>query len=218
MSFLAPFPGANAVVLTFQGGQGTGNTGAAANHTFSMDCGAGGDVVLCGQALTASAWSTVTIGGVTATIRAQTSTGSTTLIGIWTATGVPSGIQNVVLSVTGTSSRYGADLYLISGHSSLVPASTATDNTHTSGSPAQTLNVPSGGGVVGTGMEATGTATTASWSGITTDFSGTDGLGGTVYTSGSMSTAAANASFATSVTFSGGSVFRAIGAWAVWSP
>lgn len=206
--------GGDVVKLTLLDHDFTGNVGGG-SHNFSMDCGAGGDIVLCAQIFTSGNFGTVTIGGVTATPRVIADIGTAgENVGIFTAAGVPSGVQTITLSVSGgsgQSSRWGAQLYSIKGQSSLTPASTATD---TGAAPiTATLNVPIGGAVLGTGMG--GGATSATWSGITEDVDDNDGLGTVNYTSASGTFAAGNASLSTTITFNAGS--QLAGAWAVWS-
>lgn len=213
MSFLAPFPGGVAIFLTLLDHQKTGNVPGAASHTFSMNCGSGGDVVCGVQIFSSGVVGTVTIGGVTAVQRASASTGAGGLnSAIVTATGVPSGVQNVVINVSGgsgVSTRFGAQLYSISGHSTLTPSSTATDITAPY---SVTLNVPGGGAVLGTAESGT-TSSSNTWTGITEDVDDSDGLSAMTYTSASTSNLSANPALVTTVTPNSGS---SAAAWAVW--
>lgn len=196
----------------------TGNVPGASSHNFSMDCGDGGDVVLGAHIFTSGNFGTVTIGGVTATQEVVADLGASgSNSGIFTASGVPSGTQTVSIGVSGgsgVSTRFAAELYKIEGHASLTPDSTATDTSHTTGSPAATLNVPAGAAALGVAMELGGTATAASWSGLTEDVD--DSASSTIYTSASDSFPGGDASLSTSVSFTGGTTLLAVGAWAVW--
>ena len=205
------------VDLTFLDHAFTGNV-SAGSHNFSMNCGAGGDVILGAQIASTGVFGTVTIGGVTATQRTTVVSGGGFRTAIYTATGVPSGTQTVAIAVSGgsgVSTRWGAQLYSIKHQASLVPVSTATDNAHQTGTPAATLNVPIGGAAIGTAIDS-GTSTTATWTGLTTDASDNSGVS-TVYSSGSTELPSGNASLSVSVAFTGGTIAGAVACWAVWS-
>lgn len=190
---------------------------AVNSRTFSMNCGNGGDIVACVQVAGNSTLSSVTIGGITATQQVLANIAGVDRCAIYTATGVPSGTQNVVITNSASSARYGCQLYSIIGHGSLTPDSTASDTTHPTGSPAATLNVSAGGCAIGCGFEFSGTSTSATSSGLTEDADDPDGVTGAVYTSQSGEFPSGNGSLSVSFTFNA-SPARAIGAWAVWKP
>lgn len=206
--------GTGLVTLTLLSHSATGNV-SGASHNFSMNCGAGGNIVLGAQIFTSGVFGTTTIGGVTATQRVLANIGAAgEKTAIYTASGVPSGTQTITLTVSGgsgVSTRWGAQLYSISGQSSLTPVSTASD---ISAPISVTLNVPAGGAVLGT-TEAGVSSSSSTWTGITEDVDDNDGLAAICYGSASASFPGGNASLSTSVTPNSGT---AVGAWAVWGP
>lgn len=181
-----------------------------------MDCGVGGDIVAGIEVASTSnaSISSVVIGGVTAAQRILASRSFSGRAAIYTASGVPSGVQNVAVTMSGSSQDYGAQIYNIAGQSSLIPASTASDATHAN--PTATLNVPVGGAVIGAAHAFSGSPSSANWSGITKDFQDVDGTTA-VATSAHGNFAAANPSLSTTCTFTAGGTPGSVGVWAVFS-
>lgn len=132
--------------------------------TFSMDCGGGGTIIGCFSHRGIGTATAVTIGGQTAG-NSRTGAGGTVGTGIWLATGVPSGTQNVVLTLSAASNGGAtAAVYLASGVISTTPTATADSAaaTPTSGS----IDVPANGFLIGVAASVTtGANSTSTWGG-----------------------------------------------------
>jgi hypothetical protein len=183
----------------------------------SVDCGAGGDVVLAAEAFTANTFSTLTIGGVTATQEVIASAASGSRVAIYTATGVPSGLQSVIFTITGggVSTRTAIQLYSIEGHASLVPTTTATDINHATSEQSASLTFPAGSAVLAAAMQNTGNSTAQTWSGVPTDVSDQASLA--TFTTGSDYFPGGGSSYSITTDFNG-TIVAGAAAWAAWAP
>lgn len=189
------------------------------SKTFSMDCGAGGDIVACVSQFSNGTFTGVTIGGVTATQQVLGEVSTTGHTAIYTASGVPAGTQDVVITINGAGTQdWSCQLYSISGQSSLVPQRTATD---TAGNPiTATLPIPRGGLAIGIAIVVSGDGVSDSsiaWSGLIEDAEDAPRTI-TAAASASDTFADGDSALATSATGSGGSLIGPIGSWAVWGP
>jgi hypothetical protein len=172
-------------------------------------------LVACLQIATNSNFTSVTIGGVTATQLVNVARSSQDRVAIYIAN-VPSGATgDVVVTMGATGSRWGCQLYSITGQNSPTPDSTASDIV--SAAPTATLNVPAGGCVIGCAFEVGGSSASTTWSGITEDVDENDGVPLTVYTSASGQFPAGNGSLTVTATFDTGPL-NSTGVWAVWKP
>lgn len=191
MSFIAPFPGGGAVKRTFLDHQHA-LVAAASSHTFSgLAFGSGGNIIACIETNCSSAFSSVTIGGITSTALV-TLNGTQGTVGIFAVAGAPSGSQSVVANMGANATRYGVQIY---NATTIVTSSTASSSAT---SPTAALNVPVGGAVIAGAFQFGNNATT-NWTGATEDADDTDTL--TTYTSASVEVPLGNASLTVTASF-----------------
>jgi hypothetical protein len=192
------------------------STGATTQYAIIVNCGAGGDIVAVifggayGISLTISS---VTVGGQSATQRVYAQRSGLANVGIFTATGVPSGNQSVVITWNNNVTDCAVAVYSIRDYASLNPQSTAMDITSNNGSSA-TLNVPSGGAVIGGIIGFLSSPGATSWTTLTEDYDQEPNVD-VSYSGASASEMSANASYNGGATMSGGAT-ECTGAWAVW--
>jgi hypothetical protein len=186
-------------------------TGSVTSHNFSIDCGAGGNVVvgLCGGTGTISS---VTIGGQTATIQVQTTNNVGGRIALATASGVPAGVQTVAETMSVVNTNWDCFTYTLQGAGSLTPTATGSDSDVVGGSSFNTSNVLKGC-TLGYTMCTNGGAVT--WSGLTTDAE--VGTGISRSSPAHDNYVAANAARAVTTSF-GGSGNQTASVWASWGP
>ena len=189
-------------------------TGLTNTNTFSIDCGNGGDVVtLLGASGTGGiTFSTVTIGGVSATVNVQVSTGGSNVpCGIASARGCPSGVQNVVVTLSGNAASWVCHTLNMTGVGSITPTATGSDS-HAIGGESSTLSNPANGCTVAVGMCTNGGAPTV-WTGLTKDAD----VGATTFQvpGAHQNFITANAALAWTITY-GGSNNQTAGCWASW--
>jgi len=183
--------GAAGKTLTFL--QGTADAANASVYTFTaQNLGAAASdrriIVSFGARAvggTAMSVSSITVGGISATINAQTANTSADVCLVATATAhVPTGTSgDIVVTVSRSCVRAGITVYSASGLTSEVASDS---DTSTAVSPAtSSVTIPSGGFMVGFAVSSGASA--ATWSGLTEDFDGVS-EGTLVYTSASSST------------------------------
>lgn len=200
-------------------------SGPATQVSANIDLGTSGNlvIVISGSSF-ASTLGVTTISiagntGATQQILAQrTNRGMT---GIYTLSGAATGLQTVTITFNASFAFGAFTIYSISGHSSMTPASTASDTTSNS-AVAATLNVPANGGVVGS-LVGTGVGadlTSAAWTSLTEDVDSKavpSGPSDRLYSTAHASQQPANASYNGGATLTGTGTINCTGAWAVWS-
>lgn len=171
------------------------DTTSDSSHTFTgLNFGteSSGRVLIACVQTNATSISGVTIGGVTADEFANLA-GGAAIFGAFVPTGTSG---SVVISATGTGTRWGVQLYQLDGMSTLAASDT---DTSTAGDPTDTISVPAGGVAIGCALEIAGDSTTCTWSGVTGDATDTDAL--TVYSSGSIEIPAGDAALVITANF-----------------
>ncbi len=163
--------------------------------------------------------SSVTIGGVSATVRASAiNAGSgTEFASIYTAS-VPTGVTgDVVIVFSGGMQRCAVMIYRMVGASSAVPNDSQTDTTLTGQVLSVSMNCPANGVIIGAGFSASGGTAASTWTGITEDADAALETAANNYTSASLAFVAQQTGLTVSATFDA-SVARACLATASWGP
>ena len=184
----------------------------ATSHNYSLDCGIGGNVVVALSVGTGTI-SSVTIGGQTATVVQQiTMGGSGIRIALAAASGCPSGVQTIAVTMSTINGTWDGLTYQLEGVVNLTPTSSGNDS-HVTGGCSGTLSNPANGCTIGyTGCSNGGAVT---WNGLTLDLEVGTGVGRSA--SAHQNFTAANAALAWSTSF-GGSNNQTAAVWASWGP
>ena len=209
----APFPGSNSARASFITSQ-RDTTAVLTTHTISVDCGLGG-VVVAGLSCTFNGTiSSVSIGGVSAPINVQRQAGGNNApVAIATASGVGSGVQNIVLSTSAGNQTWTAFTYNLSGANSSTPTGSGSQNA-VSGTMNFTISTATSGCVIGIGRCSNGTAP-ATWAVLIKDLELDNGS--QVESVASLNDTTLNAALPASLVFGGTSGQEAV-VWAAWSP
>lgn len=167
-------------------------------------------IIVCFHSIDASgAASSMTVGGVSATMLLQVTAPASRFHQLWMAA-VPTGTSGTIVVVNpGTALLSGIEVYAAYDLSSATPYDTAS--VASAGAPTLDLDVPSGGIVVGFAVASSGVAT-FTWSGLTEDVDGTSGTNMKA-TSASVSRAPPATPRAISVTVSTGTCGALAASW-----
>ena len=188
--------------------------GFSTSHTFSIDCGLGGNVVAAIGCSFSGTISSVTIGGVSATIHVQRQAGGTNApVGLASAAGVAPGTQSVVVNTSAGCASWTCHTFNLVGVGSLTPTSTGS-GAATFGGDSGTLSNPANGCTIGMTHCGNG-GSPATWTGLTKDVE--DASGSHVECSAHANFTSANSALAWSTSF-GGSNNQTSAVWASWGP
>lgn len=203
--------------MTFAFLQQATSTADSSSYTFaSQNLGAADAAryiivgIQCRRTLNTNTISSVTVGGVTASLVVTADRGNQSKCAIYIAA-VPTGTTgDVVVTFSGTANRCGIALWSAVGISSATASD--TDSSITGTAPTMSIDVPAGGFAVAVGCE--NALTTATWTGLTER---SDTQAEITMTSASDEFASAQTGLSVTITFAS-TVADEIGVIASWAP
>lgn len=202
-----------------------GNTSATdlTTYTFSgenLGTAAGDRYIIVGVAARAGATgrsiSSITVGGVSATISIQgTQDGAAACcVGALAIAAVPTGTTgDVVVTFSGGMLRCAIQLYRATGLSSATPSDTDSDVSGAA-NPTVNLDVPAGGFAIGSGVSGSSSGGPVTWTGLTEDYDAQIGGEASWSTSASQTFVAAQTGLAITITM--GTKTDPVGVFASW--